>query len=347
MKHSAIILFVVLLIPPAFSSQKHRLPEIFNPSSISVNGSYVYIVQGVTVYVYSLKDYKLVTQFGKAGEGPQEFIKIPQPWLPSITLYFKGDHLLINSLNKISQYSKKGKFIKETKSKGFHRYIPCGDKYIMMEYTNEGGANVVLASLVDSELKNKKRVCVVKFPEQNGQKRNPILMAKMTTYFDRFCYQGKFVIPLEEGNIKIFDSQGKELTSFTPPYTKIKITPQKARELDDFFSNDVRYKRPYSIDKSRHLITFGDHLPLFNYYRLDDGKIYIISSFKRVNAYETFIYDFSGKFLKKTHLPLVDQDLFNVYPFCINKGKIFQLVEDDDEEGTILKITKIKQYPIQ
>ena len=93
-----------------------------------------------------------------------------------------------------------------------------------MEYSNEEGANVVVASLVDSKLKNKKRVCRVKFPEQSGKKRNPILMAKMTTYFDRFCYEGKFVIPMEEGTIKIFDAQGKELTSFTPPYTRVKVT---------------------------------------------------------------------------------------------------------------------------
>jgi hypothetical protein len=321
------------------SGETVKLPEIFNPSSITINDQYIYVVQDVKVFVYSLNNFQLITQFGKAGEGPREFIKIPQPWLPSITIYIKGESLVINSMNKLSLYSKKGNFIKELKSQGFVRYIPCSDKYIMMEYSSEEGANVVLASLVDSGLKNKKRVCRVKFPEQRGQKRNPILMAKMTTYFDRFCYEGKFVIPLEEGTIKIFDDQGKELSSFTPPYTRVKVTAAKARELDDFFSNDVRYKRPYSVDKSRNLITFGDHLPLFNYYRLDDGKVYIISNFKKENKYETFIYSFSGKLLKKTFIPLVDQDLFNVNPFCIKNGKIYQLIED--EESVILKITKI------
>lgn len=342
MKNLITLSVFLLIFSPLFSGQASVLPEIFNPSSIAINDQYIYIVQDVNVFVYSLKNIKLVTRFGKAGEGPREFIKIPQPWLPSITLYIKGNHLVINSLNKLSLYSKKGDFIKETKSKGFHRYIPCSDKYILMEFANEEGTNVVLASLVDLDLKTKKKVCRVKFPEQSGQKRNPILMAKMTTYFDRFCYEGKFVIPLEDGAIKIFDSQGKEMTSFLPPYTKVKITKSKAKELDDFFSNDVRYKRPYSTDKSRNLITFGDHLPLFNYYRLDDNKIYIISNFKKQNSYETFIYDFSGKLIKKTFIPLVDQDLFNVYPFCIKKGKIYQLVEDEDEEGFLLKITKIE-----
>ena len=72
----------------------------------------------------------------------------------------------------------------------------------------------------------------------------------------------------------------------------------------------------------------------------EDDKIYVISNFKKENKYETFIYNFSGKLLKKTFVPLADQDLFNVYPFCIKNGKIYQLIED--EEGVILTIRKIE-----
>ena len=83
MKYIIILIIILLFLSPAFAGQLKELPEIFNPSSISINDQYIYIVQDVNVFVYSLKDFKLVTKFGKAGEGPQEFMKIPQPWLPN------------------------------------------------------------------------------------------------------------------------------------------------------------------------------------------------------------------------------------------------------------------------
>jgi hypothetical protein len=83
-------------------------------------------------------------------------------------------------------------------------------------------------------------------------------------------------------------------------------------------------------------------MPIFKDYRLADNKIYILSSFKKQGKYETFIYDFSGKLLKKTFLPLVESDdITTLYPFDIKDNKIYQLVLDEDEDQFMLCINDI------
>lgn len=222
--------------------------------------------------------------------------------------------------------------------------IPLKSNYILMEYTIEKKTSVVAVNLVDQNLssKTKKRLCNVTFPQQTGKKRNPILMAKMLTYLDRYASDDYLVLPVNEaGDFKIFNGNGEELQSFTPQYTRVDITDQMRKNLDDFFCNDVRYKRLYLLDKGRNLVTFGDHLPLFNHYRLTEDKIYIISSYREKGKYETFIYDYQGNLLRKIFIPLVNQDIFDVSPFGIKNNKIYQLIWNEEEEEIRLRITEL------
>ena len=92
MRSILIFLFLILLLIPVLSAEEVILAEIFNPSSIKVDDQKIYIVQDVNTFIYSVKDFKLINKFGKAGEGPREFIKSPAPWIPSITLYLNAEN---------------------------------------------------------------------------------------------------------------------------------------------------------------------------------------------------------------------------------------------------------------
>ena len=50
--------------------------ELLKPNRIYLDQDRIYITERTKVFVYSLKDYKLINTFGKQGEGPGEF-KIP------------------------------------------------------------------------------------------------------------------------------------------------------------------------------------------------------------------------------------------------------------------------------
>jgi hypothetical protein len=326
---------------PVYSAGEVTIPDIYRPESITVDENYIYITQDIEVFIYSKKDMKLIKKFGQTGEGPGEFKKIPTPWFPSISLYLTSDKLLINSLGKISFFSKEGEFLKETPTGTLSRYIPVGDKYVYMHDIAENKVSYIAADFVDANLKKINTLCHYKFPGRAGKKRDPILMARMATYFDRYAYKDKFVYPTDTNSIKIFNSDGKEVTSFTPNYTKVPINGELKKTIDEFFTKDIRYKEPYLIAKDSNLITLPEYMPIFKDYRLADDKIYILSNFKKDGKFETFIYDFSGKLLKKTFIPLVESDMLTLYPFSIKDNKIYQLVMDEEEEEFKLHITEI------
>ncbi len=341
MRNFLTLFFLINLMVPVYSAGEMAIPDIYKPESITVNENYIYITQDIEVFIYSKKDMKLIKKFGQAGEGPREFMKIPSPWFPSISLYLTSDKLAINSLGKISFFSKEGEFLKETPTGTQARYIPVGDKYVYMHLTAEDKVTLIAADLVDTNLKKINTLCHYKFPGQAGKKRDPILMARLATYFDRYAYKDKFVYPTDTNSIKIFNSDGKEIASFTPDYTKVPINGVLKKTIDEFFTNDIRFKRPYLNDKGRNLISLPEYMPIFKDYRLADDKIYILSNFKKDGKFETFIYDFSGKLLEKTFITLVESDMLTLYPFSIQDNKIYQLVLDEDEEEFNLHITEI------
>ena len=346
MNKKFIFVFVIMFGILGLFSDNIVLNEIFNPSSIKIGNDRIFIVQDTEVFIYSTKDYKLIKKFGKKGAGPKEFMKSAAPWIPSLTLYIGNDELFINSIGKVSFFSKDGVFKKESRTSGIRqlgRYIPLQQNYVLIKMMQIEKGRYTVSYLTDSNLKEIKELCKVKFPQQSGKKRNPILMAKMADYFDRYSYKDKFVIPNEYGDIYIFDLKGNKVKTFKPEYSIVPINKDFKKKLDNFFSNHKFYKRPYSIDKSRGLIDFGKTLPLFNFYHLADNKIYIFSNYKKDDKYETFIYDFDGKLIRKLFLPIKNLDIFNAVPFDIKDGKIFQLVFDEESEEMKLEIEKICQ----
>jgi hypothetical protein len=47
--------------------------EFGQPASFNIGNGYIYVQEKTTIFVYDLKNYQLVTKFGKEGEGPGEF----------------------------------------------------------------------------------------------------------------------------------------------------------------------------------------------------------------------------------------------------------------------------------
>ncbi len=90
------LIVLLLFMSNVYASKIVSLPEIFEPSSIVVDSNQIYIVEGTTIYIYSLEDFNLKKKFGRKGEGPQEFKD------DIISIEVKSDYILVNSLNKVS-----------------------------------------------------------------------------------------------------------------------------------------------------------------------------------------------------------------------------------------------------
>ncbi|NIM14148.1 MAG: hypothetical protein GTO45_19065 [Candidatus Aminicenantes bacterium] len=182
----------------------------------------------------------------------------------------------------------------------------------------------------------------VKSPAQEGRKIDPLIITRIKDIFFRYVHKGRFFLPTSDGIIHVFDENGKEVAVIKPEYRKQEITPDLESKFDRFFSTDVRFKLNYTRDKSGNRIEFPDYLPLLRDYRVADGKVYVISNKRKNGKYESFIFNLGGNVLKKLWLSLVEKDMIEFYPFTITGGKIYQLVENEDEEQWELHVTEIK-----
>jgi len=54
------------------------------------------------------------------------------------------------------------------------------------------------------------------------------------------------------------------------------------------------------------------------------------------------VFDIKGKFLKKLFLPYKFMNPVDEYPIAVKSGKLYQLIENEDEEKWELHITVIK-----
>jgi len=98
---------------------------------MAVDDTQLYVTQEASVFIYSLKDFKLVKKFGSAGQGPQEFFLVPT--VP-LTIDVQMDQIIAVSIRKVSYFTKQGEFIKEVKMKSMiflfiMLLVPCLDLY--------------------------------------------------------------------------------------------------------------------------------------------------------------------------------------------------------------------------
>ena len=72
------ILFILTLtfVSPGFAEKVATLQEINKPWTFFVDQDRFYISETVSVYIYSLKDFKLIKKFGRRGEAAGEFIVV-------------------------------------------------------------------------------------------------------------------------------------------------------------------------------------------------------------------------------------------------------------------------------
>ena len=324
---------IALLLVPNLIAKTVVLPELTAPEEIRIEGNKIFVVEGIQVFIYSLKDFAFIAKFGRVGEGPKEFLRSSAPWLPSIFLYTTPQHLFINSMNKISLFSHKGEFQREDKpqsKRGMFPFVPVGKNHIRFDGVNESNVAYYALILMDSQYKKIKEIFRFKAHQQNGKKLDPIVMSTIKDWFYRHIHKDILYFPTLDGVIHVFDSTGQETLTIKPPYQPIPITKSLAKKYEDHFLADIRFKMIYKADRAR--IEYGTHLPPMQAYAIDSNKIYIITPHKISKGHKTFIYSIKGKLLKTIHLPLKLQDILTIYPFTIHNNTIYQLTETEDEE---------------
>ena len=128
---SAIIIFLILLcfqmIPAKFVAV---LSDVYNQGSIDVDKDHIYIVQEASIFIYSIYDFRLIRKFGKKGEGPKEF-RLSDDNM--VFLSVQPDHLMVNSVGRITYFKKNGDYINERLNSAGLWMVPLGRNFVGMK----------------------------------------------------------------------------------------------------------------------------------------------------------------------------------------------------------------------
>jgi hypothetical protein len=310
-----------------FPERLATLPEIMKPASISVDNNQLYIVEESTIYLYSTKDFKLVKQFGRKGEGPGEFKNIPM-------LKVFPDYLLVNSYGKFLYFSRNGAFLREKKTPGMFilRVFPVGENFVGMEMkvNRESKKSSTGITFFDKDIKTIK---VVAESERRRRGSSGTYEMDMVRDYLRHEVSGEnvYVGDTKKGFfIEVFNSKGNKLYQIKKEYEKMEVTD----EYKNNFMESMKKSPYFNQVKDRFKFTCRKYFPAFRNFSINNGKIYVFTYKEKDKKKEVIVMDLKGSILKKTFLPVG-------VIFSINNDRFYYLKENEEEEEWELFVESI------
>jgi hypothetical protein len=333
-----LLCLILLIVSVSLPAEKlATLEGVFKPFTLAVDNQQFYVTEGVTISIYSLKDFSLVKKFGKAGEGPQEFKQAPFD-IPMVMVYPQTDTLVINSIGKISVYSKDGTFIKELKSPASGQQMgmfqPIGNQFVGMGMNFGASGNQSLSitiNLYDAGLQKVKEIASIPFI-QRGRMEFPIVNPVFYVSDNKIIYGGQ-----QEFKVNILAADGNKVASISRDYKPLKVTENYKKGIHQMFKTMLKA----AYENIKNTITFADEFPPIQMIYVDNGTIYIQTYMQEGGKSEFFSYDLKGKFLKRQLIPFVYLNGAQPCPTYIKNNKLYQLIENEDEETWELHAEKI------
>ncbi len=323
MRTLALVLLVFLAANFGYAKKNVPLEDLVNPRMLVVDQEKkeCLIADGITVYIYSLPDFNLKKKFGKAGEGPREF-------LGGVGIRVQPDYILVNSRNKLSVFSREGTFIKEMRAVSGKRFNPLGkQQYVGQGFAVDKGIGYETVNIYDAKLEKVLELSRRESPIQQSGKI-PVLS---TPQFFR-TYKNK-VYYLNKRGFEIYgaDDKGNILFTINREYERRTFNDKDRAGFEEYFKTSPGTRKNYQLLKDR--IIYPTDYPAVRQLRVTEDKIFVLT-YKKVkgNLSELYIFDTKGKFLKKALLPLVEKNAFLAFPFALSKGKVYQVVEVKDDQ---------------
>ena len=325
-KKLMITLLFLFLFSAVHAEQIVKIPGAFNPTQIHVTKDRMYIVDGVTILIYALKDFQLIKKIGKEGEGPQEF-KDAIYWI-----YFRDNRMIVNSQAKVSYFSPEGEFIKEKKAFAGSRagdFCPIGNQFVAVQFLTEKQTFLKAVNIYDANLKKIKEIYRIKEDFQPGKYMRAYSEPKTFTVYGDNIY----VSFDNDFKITVFNSQGEKVFAIEKEYQRLEVTEEHRQAAHQYFKTDPYYKKYY--ERIKRLLEFPTHLPAVKTFAFSEDKLYVQTYNKKDKKTEFYVFTPTGEFLERVFLPIIGEEEFTyqlqtIYEF--KNGKLYQLVENEDTE---------------
>lgn len=342
MKKLIVLIAALIFVTNVFAVKTGTLEKVMKPDSLSVSGDQLYIAEGAVVSIFSMKDLKLIKQFGRQGEGPGEVMLNPGYKNKVMT---HGEYILIDSINKVSFFSKDGKFVKELKKTMFPmQAVPIGDNFVVrtMVVDNDTKTQYMTINIYNSNLEKVKELGRQDWVQQGGQ---PISFDMIPDFINFAVYKNELYVEQSDKGfiIDVYDSQGNKLRRIEHPFEKIKVTQADKDAVIELFKEDPHIKQ--QVNEAGGWNTFKNYVNMkfFDYYPAIQNidvcnDLIFVQTFKVKDGKEEYvIMDLQGKIIKKVFLPRFEntsvmQKLMGSKLFAIADNNLYYIAENDDED---------------
>ncbi|MCP5047990.1 MAG: hypothetical protein GY940_12510 [bacterium] len=340
MKRIIITTFLMLLSITVFAGKVATLQEIMKPGMMGIKDDKLFILQGTSIHIYSLKDYSLIKKFGRRGEGPGEFMV--NPYGPPMSVFILGDRLLINSINKLSYFSFDGEYITEQPTRSGNIYTPIKDGFLVIGSTRDGDEQPLITfRLMDKGLTKVKK-SLYRSKIKVGSLRNILLPMEAVHYLP--LYKDRFYIVDNRAGFVIhcFDSAGEKRYSINKDYQKVKVSDDYKKTARAWFVSHPLFKRMYEA-VIKDGLTFEEFYPALKEIEINDDKIYAFLNNEKDGKNLCIVMDLKGKELGSGYFTMPKKDFFTYYPrlHSVDKNRYYSLIENTDDEEWELHIETI------
>ncbi len=346
---TAILLTLTLLLASSISlpaDQIGLLPEILEPDGFQVSGNEVFILERATVYVFDLPSLSLKRRFGREGQGPGE-VEIT-PWL-SNTLRVSPDQAIIDSVNKLVVYTRKGELIREKRRlPQFTQVEPWGDHYAVRMRISGNDSDKKQYSSIQFLNGETEELCEL-YRQPFAAQREQLDIIPDSIHFQAY-ENNLYVEKSPEGFvIDVYEPGGQKVREIRREHDKRPVTRADRLFYEQLLKDDPMMKiqkESWEQFKTRTRLRYPESFPAIRDFVIADGRIYVQTYGGDDSRAEFVVLDLDGKLLKRIDLPKVREPGFTeqmmgtgVRLFCIDKGRFFYLKELD--EGCELNVEVI------
>jgi hypothetical protein len=328
MKRAAVISILVLSLglSSVFSKKLAVLPQLTAPNTIEIYGDELYVLEDAEVYVYSLKDYRLLRRFGKKGEGPGQLT--PNTEVP-LAMSIVNGIVYLNSQIKLVRFSTQGKILAEQRIPFSFQTVPFGKNYVSIKIGLRHDVQSFIATLLDADFNNPEHLYSREriSRSQRGRISLPpeiIIIRSSGEKLFLFDQQSRGFV------INVMDSKGKQLKPIKMDYQRIKTSESFEKDAIAWFKAQPSFRM--AAEELREMIYFPDYLPVIRNFLARKDRLYIQTYKTENHLAEFLILDHEGRLIKRLYLPgFADSPLqFNSsHTFTFYNDKYYYLEEHD------------------
>lgn len=337
----------IIITPAVLSKDPVVLEELCHPKHIMISGERIFVTEYPHIFIYSMKDFRLIKKFGERGAGPGEFY-IDEEWMDrkimGLVSSVLNKTMYVNSMGRLSLFSLDGKLITSHRThpfQGGYYFRPLNEtSYIGFKVQREETSIYLHLNRYNRKLIKEKTLYQVPFWIRDRNTRSIDFFERANGSLQVQVYQSRIYIAhslREVIKIDVLDSEGKKIRSISHESERIPVTEKFIAAVHRHFK--LKFKRGLEANIKRTV--FGNYFPAIRQFRVTDNKIYIFTYWREEQRNDLVVMDLQGKVLTRKMILLKEKNPEHLYPFTIWKNRIYQLSENIEDESWELNMIPI------